>query len=264
LTRFVAVGYNRYRPLSFKDNFMSSIASEDSRKLKELAAIRTQGLIGMAVLLLTLGSMTYRARSVEANVQQNIADAALAGLGNAKADLQSMFDSASLEHNLELLRRHATFGHDFVPGWMLFITFLYRALMVSRPAARHTYVAAGVILVATWVTNAFVTSALDRASQQPVVTDAMLRGVYFQAQLKWIFFFFDAFLCGFYLFMSPLVVRIGAVILVVSSSAGMVCMAIPFGLLMPYCVLGLFVGFTGLSILLLFNPQLFVPPLRAQ
>src|SRR6266403_2591178 len=107
---------------------MSSVASED-RKLKELAAIRTQGLIGVAVLLLTLGTMTYHVRPVDVNVHQNIAADALIGLGNAKADLQNLFNTTSLEHNLTLLRRHVTFGHDFVPGWMLFMLFLYRALM---------------------------------------------------------------------------------------------------------------------------------------
>ena len=76
--------------------------------------------------------------------------------------------------------------------------------------------------------------------------------------------FLDALLGGFCLFKSPPVVRIGAVILAVSSLAGFAGMVIPFPVLMPYCVLGLFMGFTGLSILLLFNPQFLLPPPNAK
>jgi hypothetical protein len=46
------------------------------------------------------------------------------------------------------------------------------------------------------------------------------------------------------------------VILMASSMSGMICVATPSGILMPYVVMGMFVGFTGLSILLLFNPEL--------
>ena len=55
-----------------------------------------------------------------------------------------------------------------------------------------------------------------------------------------------------------------AVILAVSSLAGFGGMVIPFPVLMPYCVLGLFMGFTGVSILLLFNPQFLLPPPSAK
>jgi hypothetical protein len=206
--------------------------------------------------------MVYHARPADANVHQNTADAVLVALGDAKGDLQSLFDGTSLEHNLALLRRHATFGHDFIPGWMLFILFLYRALMFSRRGFRHVYFAAGFILLATWATNSFLTTALGEADRQAAVTDAMLTGIYFQRKLKWIFFFSDALLGGFCLFKSPPVVRIGAVILAVSSLAGFAAMVIPFPGVMPYCVLGLFMGFTGLSILLLFNPQFLLPSIE--
>src|SRR4051812_27899344 len=103
---------------------MSSIASEDPVKLKELAAIRTQGLIGMFVLFMTVVTMIYHARPVDASVHQNTADSVLIALGDARADLENLFAGTALEHNLTLLRRYATFGHDFIPGWMLFIMFL--------------------------------------------------------------------------------------------------------------------------------------------
>src|SRR5947209_4296213 len=116
---------------------MSSVASENSQKLNELAAIRTQGLIGMAVLLVTLGTMTYHARQTDINIHQNIADNVLTAFGNAKADLETLFNTKSFEHNLTHLRRLTTFGQDFIPAWMVFILFLHRALAVFWPGSRR-------------------------------------------------------------------------------------------------------------------------------
>ena len=44
---------------------MSSAVSQDRPTLEELAPIRTQGLIGIVLVLITLGSMTYYARSAD-------------------------------------------------------------------------------------------------------------------------------------------------------------------------------------------------------
>jgi len=236
---------------------VSSITLEDRQKRKKLdAEIRTQGLVGVLLLLTTLGAMIYQARTADVNGHKGIADTALVAFENAKADLQSLFDGKDLEHNLMLLKRRMTFGSDFVPAWMIFIIFLHRVLTKSRPGARRSLLNACLILLATLGVNAFLTSALAAADHQAVLTDATLNGIYFDGQLKWMFLFLDAFLCGLYLFNSPLILRIGAVILTGSSAIGMASVAIPFGLLIPYCVLGLFIAFSGIGILLLFSPQL--------
>ena len=103
---------------------MSSITLEDRRKRKKLdAEIRTQGLVGVLLLLTTLGAMIYQARAADVNGHKGIADTALVAFENAKADLQSLFDGKDLEHNLMLLKRRMTFGSDFVPAWMFSLFF---------------------------------------------------------------------------------------------------------------------------------------------
>jgi hypothetical protein len=60
--------------------------------------------------------------------------------------------------------------------------------------------------------------------------------------------------CAVLSFQESLVVRIGAVILGVSSLAGIAGMVI-LKVLTPYCVLGLFMGFTGLSMISVRSPE---------
>jgi hypothetical protein len=61
---------------------------------------------------------------------------------------------------------------------------------------------------------------------------------------------------GLYLFVTPRILQIGAVVLVGSAAAGIISMAAPAAAAMPYCVLGVFAGFSGICLLLLFNPPL--------
>src|SRR5262245_54046431 len=94
--------------LLYKDKAMRSLTSDDRRKLEELAPIRTQGLMGIVVVLITLGMMTYHARPTDATVHQNISANFLVALGNANADLQTLFNTTSFEHDRAVLRRLTT------------------------------------------------------------------------------------------------------------------------------------------------------------
>ena len=121
LTCVLSSDINVTASFSFKDNLVSSIASEDRQKLEKLDAdIRTQGLVGVLLLLTTLGAMIYHARTADVNIHKGIADTALVAFENAKTDLQSLFDGKDLEHNLMRLKRRMTFGSDFVPAWMIY------------------------------------------------------------------------------------------------------------------------------------------------
>ncbi len=218
-------------------------------------AVRSEGLVGVFLLLFTLVMFVYRAGPLNANVHNGIADTALVGLHNAKTDLQSLFEEKNSEHDLTLLRRRTTFGWDFVSAWMLYIFFLHRVIVICRPSARRITWGVILILVFTWMVNAWLNDYLA-ADSQKVLTDAELNRIVFMGQLKWVFLFLDALLCSLYLLDRPLILRVGAVILAACSVVALFSMGFVSGLVIPYCVLGLFFAFSGICILLLFNPQL--------
>ena len=218
--------------------------------------VRTEGLVGVFLLLMTLVMFVYRAGQSNATVPNGIADAALMGLHNAKADLQKLFDEKNSEHDLTVLRRRTTFGWDFVPAWMLYIFFLHRVMVMCRPSARRIWWGVVLILVSTWVVNTWLNDYLAAADQQKVFSDDVLNRIVFMGQVKWMFLFLDALLCALYLLDRPLILRVGAVILAGCSVVALFSIALVSGLVIPYCVLGLFFAFSGVCILLLFNPQL--------
>ena len=218
--------------------------------------VRTEGLVGVFLLLMTLVMFVYRAGQSNATVPNGIADTVLMGLDNAKADLQKLFDEKHSEHDLTVLRRRTTFGWDFVPAWMLYIFFLHRVMVMCRPSARRIWWSVVLILVSTWVGNTWLNDYLATADQQKVISDYELNRIVFMGQLKWVFLFLDALLCALYLLDRPLILRVGAVILAGCSVVALFSIALVSGLVIPYCVLGLFFAFSGICILLLFNPQL--------
>ncbi len=112
------------------------------------------------------------------------------------------------------------------------------------------------IVAFTWMVNTWLNDHLAAADRQKVLTDAELNRIVFMGQLKWMLLFLDAFLCALYLLDRPLILRVGAVILAACSVVAIFSMGFPSGLVIPYCVLGLFFAFSGICILLLFNPQL--------
>jgi len=218
--------------------------------------VRTEGLVGVFLLLMTLVMFVYRAGQSNATVPNGIADTALMGLHNAKADLHKLFDEKNSEHDLTVLRRRTTFGWDFVPAWMLYIFFLHRVMVMCRPSARRIWWGVVLILVSTWVVNTWLNDYLAAADRQKAISDYVLNRIVFMGQLKWVFLFLDALLCALYLLDRPLILRVGAVILAGCSVVALVSIPLVSGLVIPYCVLGLFFAFSGICILLLFNPQL--------
>jgi hypothetical protein len=88
------------------------------------------------------------------------------------------------------------------------------------------------------------------------VTDAELNRIVFFGQAKWGFLFLDAFLAGLELLFTPQILRVGGVILAISGVVGFVSIGVPSGMVVSYGVLGIFLAFSGISILLLFSPQL--------
>jgi hypothetical protein len=218
--------------------------------------VRSEGLVGVFLLLLTLVMFVYRAGPSNVNVHTGIADSALMGLHNAKADLQTLFDEKYSEHDLTLLRRRTMFGWDFVPAWMFYIFFLHRVIVMCRPSARRIAGVVILILTFTWMVNAWLNDYLAQADRQKVLTDVELNRIVFMGQVKWMFLFLDVFLCALYLLDRPLILRVGAVILAACSVVALFSIGFGSGLVIPYCVLGLFFAFSGICILLLFHPQL--------
>src|SRR5207244_3656807 len=205
---------------------------------------------------MTLCMFVYRAGQSNATVPNGIADTALMGLHNAKADLQKLFDEKNSEHDLTVLRRRTTFGWYFVPAWMLYIFFVHRVMVMCRPSARRIWWSVVLILVSTWVGNTWLNDYLAAADRQKVISDDVLNRIVFMGQLKWVLLFLDALLCALYLLDRPLILRFGAVILAGCSVVALFSIPLVSGLVIPCCVLGLFFAFSGICILLLFNPQL--------
>ena len=216
--------------------------------------IRTQGLIGVLLVLVTLGAIIYHAWADGAHT--GFADAAVAAFQNGKADLRSLFESNDSERNLGPLRRRSMFGSDFTMAWMGFVYFLFRVMRAFRRIPPRLLIAVGVTFAFTLAARSIMQSNLDDAGHQAVITDATLNSINFMAKSKWMLLFMDALLCGVLLIETPLILRVGGLILAGASAAGIVCVGVPLGPPMPYCVLTVFSAFSGICILLLFHPQL--------
>jgi hypothetical protein len=216
--------------------------------------IRTQGLVGVLLLLVTLGGIIYHAWADGAHT--SFADAAVAGFQDGKADLHSLFNSKDSERNLPRLRRRSMFGSDFAMAWMGFAYFLLRTMRAFRPIPPRLLMTVGLTFAFALLARSIMLSDLADAEHQAVIADAMLNSINFLATTKWMLLFMDAFLCGLVLLETPLILRVGGVILASASAAGMICMAVPSGPPMPYCVLMVLSAFSGICILLLFHPQL--------
>jgi hypothetical protein len=219
--------------------------------------IRTQGLVGVVLLLVTLVMFVYRTGAVDRQSYKGIAVSAGVALEAAGSNLQGLFDAQGSERNIALLKKHATFGWDFVPAWMVFIFFLQRAIMRSRPSYRWGLLVACFVVIFTLFSNRWLNGYIATAEQQ-AVTDAEWNRILFLGQIKWSFLFLDSFLIGLNLFLTPAILRVGGILLAASCGLAFVGFATPSGLLVSYCVAGLFLAFSGISILLLFQPQLLV------
>jgi hypothetical protein len=219
--------------------------------------IRTQGLVGVLLLLVTLVMFVYRTGAVDGQRYKGVVVSAGVALEAAGSNLQGLFDADGSARNIALLKKHATFGWDFVPAWMVFIFFLQRVIMRSRPSYRWGSLVACFIVIFTLFSNRWLNDYIATAERQ-AVTDAEWNRIVFFGQIKWIFLFLDAFITGANLFLTPAILRVGGILLAASCCLALVGLAMPSGLLVSYCVVALFLAFSGVSILLLFQPQLLV------
>jgi hypothetical protein len=230
-----------------------SMTSQTSVEMEK--DIRTQGLIGVILLLITLVMFVYRTGVVDGQSYKGVAVSAGVALQAARSNVQGLFDEQGSERNIALMKKRATFGWDFVPAWMCFIFFLQRVILRWRPSGTRGLWCAGLILIFTFITNNLLAGYIATAERQ-AVTDAEWNRIVFFGQVKWAFLFIDAFLAGLSLFLTPPILRVGAILLAASACGAFVGFAIPSGLLVSYCVVGMFLAFTGISMLLLFQPQL--------
>jgi hypothetical protein len=156
--------------------------------------IRTQGLVGVLLLLVTLGGIIYHAWADGAGT--SFADTAVAAFQNGKADLHSLFDSNDSERNLAPLRRRSMFGSDFAMAWMGFAYFMLRTMRTFRPIPPRLLITVGLTFAFTLVARSIVQSNLTDAEHQAVITHAMLNSINFLAKTKWMLLFMDALVCG--------------------------------------------------------------------
>jgi hypothetical protein len=217
--------------------------------------IRTQGLFGIALLVVTVVLFVYRTGGADGIRYNTVVETTRAAVQTAQSDLQALFEEDGRERNVALLKKHVMFGWDFVPAWMFFIYFLQRAIFtVRRHAARYMWVALFTALL-TLLANQWLNGYIATAERQ-TVTDAEWNRIVFFGQVKWGFLFLDGLIAALELFLTPLILRVGGIILAVSAVVGFTSMGVPSGLGVSYGVLGIFVAFFGICILLLFYPHL--------
>jgi hypothetical protein len=230
-----------------------SMTPEASNELNK--AIRSQGLVGVTLLLVTMVMFVYRTGTADGKRHGSVAETARVALETGQSDLQGLFNERGPERNIALLKKYTTFGWDFVPAWMIFILFLQRIIVNYGPSARrYLWTALGVVVLTIFANvalNGFIATA-----ERQAITDAELNRIVFFGQLKWSLLFLDALIAALQLYLTPPILLVGAIILGTSSLAAFFSEGVPSGLFVSYGVLGIFFAFAGISILLLFEPQL--------